>query len=693
MSSFKFEAWPTEHRKITQYFGVNPDKYAQYGLPGHDGLDIEAPKGSKVFAVAPGRIKRVQPVPDGKGYGVHVRIAHTDGYETIYAHLEKTLVRVGNRVQAGTLIGLADSTGNSTGSHLHLVLKRQGETYRNWPFNITDPTPFILPLLSWAEPAGPYTEGWVYSAAVMVLDDLAQVNSGGAHLRKEPGVDAEVIDLIPAGTLLIVTGEPEGESIPVRVPIRALDGSDVVFAPPQPEPDNPITPSDVMLAWAWEDYLDITGKYAMVGRHGVNLRSVPVRDGKLIGQVQWGYLATIVGPSINGYAPIFVYTRDVINPKPDVSVQEPSEWSGGESDEGDETEKIRGWVLTSQISIQYLTAVVGREGVNIRAAPRRNGRLLAYAPLGTTLQLLGPPTGEYVPVKVDKDDVSESEPEPEEPLPDPDPQPLGQAGIGLHASADPHISDEEITEFGVFRPSMIKVLSFHDPAALRKLAANHPDAKWIVRAFLDFGGRSLNPQRFFNDTIDDMRRTLAILKGKDVVIELHNEPNINTEGLGGSWRDGAEFATWWLRLLRLYRHVFPDYRFIYPGLSPGPDTVGKKQDHVRFLEASRGAIAEADGLAVHIYWSAYYPMKKALAVLDDTVHRFQDKPIWVTEASNNKNGTTATNKAYEYLGFWKELQIRPTVEGVTYFVASASNPDFADEVIVGRGMARIIGAR
>ena len=36
MSSFKFEAWPTEFRTVTQYFGVNPQNYSQFGLPGHD---------------------------------------------------------------------------------------------------------------------------------------------------------------------------------------------------------------------------------------------------------------------------------------------------------------------------------------------------------------------------------------------------------------------------------------------------------------------------------------------------------------------------------------------------------------------------------------------------------------------------------------------------------------------------------
>ncbi|VAW40473.1 hypothetical protein MNBD_CHLOROFLEXI01-4425, partial [hydrothermal vent metagenome] len=43
MSDFKFEVWPTEFRQINQYFGQNPQNYAQFNLPGHDGLDIMAP--------------------------------------------------------------------------------------------------------------------------------------------------------------------------------------------------------------------------------------------------------------------------------------------------------------------------------------------------------------------------------------------------------------------------------------------------------------------------------------------------------------------------------------------------------------------------------------------------------------------------------------------------------------------------
>jgi murein DD-endopeptidase MepM/ murein hydrolase activator NlpD len=127
MSSFKFQAWPTEFRSINQYFGANPQNYAQFGLPGHEGIDIMAPTGSKVFSVAPGTVKMVQADPAGHNYGKHIRIEHADGYETIYAHLQDVSVRAGQAVEAGSLLGTADNTGNSFGSHLHLTLKHRGK--------------------------------------------------------------------------------------------------------------------------------------------------------------------------------------------------------------------------------------------------------------------------------------------------------------------------------------------------------------------------------------------------------------------------------------------------------------------------------------------------------------------------------------------------------------------------------------
>jgi murein DD-endopeptidase MepM/ murein hydrolase activator NlpD len=143
--------WPTDYPKINQAFGVNPDIYRRFGLPGHEGLDIRAPLGANVYAAADGTVYMVS--VDGKQangtphvYGIHIRIQHRDGYQTIYGHLQKALAAVGQQVKAGDKIGLADSTGNSAGSSLHLTLKKQGATQSgatNFPNDIIDPTPFL----------------------------------------------------------------------------------------------------------------------------------------------------------------------------------------------------------------------------------------------------------------------------------------------------------------------------------------------------------------------------------------------------------------------------------------------------------------------------------------------------------------------------------------------------------------------
>lgn len=795
MSDFKFEAWPTEFRIINQYFGANPQNYAQFGLPGHEGIDVMAPTGSKIFAVAPGRVNLVVTNPGNHPYGIHVRIDHQDNYQTIYAHLQAVRVTQGQTVAAGDLLGLADNTGNSFGSHLHITLKQKGTTQGNWPNNIIDPTPFILPLLGFQRPAGPYTEGWVYTTGIFVVDDLAQANSGGVNLRAEPNISARLIDLVPAGTIMIVTGPSRGQYTPVQVATAALpnvetlapfqpgpapDSSDATvdgwgfrealtvmgnlvivgqfglnlratpdrngtnrglvragstvtvrgeasgeylpitvrlsdFSGPVNLPEDSPTPvsepaapqRDGFFGWAWTQNLTITQRQAISGRFGTNLRHRPLLTGQNIGLLREGAAVTIIGLASGEYTPVLARFEDVSAiPASLPPVEEPQPFPDDETTTPPPQEPIHdttpGWAFTTQITIEGGVAVAGQYGINLRDAPNRSAQNIGFVPANASMIVTGNPQGEYTPVRVD-DEVLQPPFKPGTTTttttttvpttPDPDPQPLGHARIGLHASADPDIRDAEIEEFATMRPGMIKLLSFHNPQAVEKLAAAHPDASWVVRAFLDFGGRNISPAQFLNDTISDVRRTLNFLPGRGVVVELHNEPNLTAEGLGSSWNDGASFATWWLELLDRYRQALPGMRFIYPGLSPGSAVSGIKHDHIQFIEASRTAVEAADGLGVHIYWSNVYPIARALDVLDDYISRFRFTPIWVTEASNNKAGTTPGTKGRQYLEFWQALQQRPTVQGVTYFVASASNPAFAEEVWVGRRIATVVGRR
>lgn len=117
--------------QITSNFGTRKDPFT--GKPKkHRGIDFAGKIGTELLAVAPGRV-----VSAGErvGYGTTVEIDHGLGFTTLYAHLSRILVSRGNWVRPGTVIGLAGSSGRSTGPHLHYEIR-----YKGSPF---DPTKFV----------------------------------------------------------------------------------------------------------------------------------------------------------------------------------------------------------------------------------------------------------------------------------------------------------------------------------------------------------------------------------------------------------------------------------------------------------------------------------------------------------------------------------------------------------------------
>lgn len=287
-------------------------------------------------------------------------------------------------------------------------------------------------------------------------------------------------------------------------------------------------------------------------------------------------------------------------------------------------------------------------------------------------------------------------------LQDSPPPPTGEALMGLHASADPILAPGEVQAFITAKIELVKCLSNLAPAGVSALANARPNARWIVRAFLSMAGRDISPAQFVNDTINDVQRTLNLLPGRNVWIELHNEPNLVAEGMGSSWAGGTEFQLWFIDVLSRYRAALPGAKFLYPGLSPGGTVPGVRQDSMQFLSQSKEAVRRADGFGAHVYWAFNFPMSAALQMLDNMLIFLRDngmgnKPVYVTEASNNKGHTSPEQKGAQYVTFWQELRVRPATKGVTYFVASANHPDFQEEVWVingvSRGIAEVVGAR
>lgn len=115
----------------------------------HEGIDIRAVDSSwnPVIIIAPasGAIEKTRVVDPGSGYGKYVLINHGNGFKTWLAHLSEVAVNVGQVVQIGDVIGLAGTTGNSTGVHLHLTLQWIGNGLSGYVIpDVVDPTGFIV---------------------------------------------------------------------------------------------------------------------------------------------------------------------------------------------------------------------------------------------------------------------------------------------------------------------------------------------------------------------------------------------------------------------------------------------------------------------------------------------------------------------------------------------------------------------
>ena len=96
----------------------------------HQGQDITVPSGAPIFSPADGVVKRAYYIG---GFGNHIKLEHSSGYSTTFAHLSKIFVRHGQKIKRGTIIGETGNTGRSTAPHLHYEVH-----YRGTPKNPLD---------------------------------------------------------------------------------------------------------------------------------------------------------------------------------------------------------------------------------------------------------------------------------------------------------------------------------------------------------------------------------------------------------------------------------------------------------------------------------------------------------------------------------------------------------------------------
>jgi len=115
--------YPVMGPRMSSDFGLrkHPIKKARRH---HDGIDLAAPVGAPIRAIADGQVMYADP---HGGYGKYIVVRHLNGITSHYGHCDTMEVIPGHTVTAGQIIGTVGNSGASTGPHLHFEIRRDGE--------------------------------------------------------------------------------------------------------------------------------------------------------------------------------------------------------------------------------------------------------------------------------------------------------------------------------------------------------------------------------------------------------------------------------------------------------------------------------------------------------------------------------------------------------------------------------------
>mgnify|MGYP001257743441 FL=1 len=105
----------------------------------HYGMDFSAKTGTEIYSTGDGIVSKVK--RSKRGYGNYVKINHGFGYETLYAHMSKYIVKKGQKVKRGEIIGFVGNSGISTAPHLHYEVRKDNKKINPVNFYYNDLSP------------------------------------------------------------------------------------------------------------------------------------------------------------------------------------------------------------------------------------------------------------------------------------------------------------------------------------------------------------------------------------------------------------------------------------------------------------------------------------------------------------------------------------------------------------------------
>jgi hypothetical protein len=234
--------------------------------------------------------------------------------------------------------------------------------------------------------------------------------------------------------------------------------------------------------------------------------------------------------------------------------------------------------------------------------------------------------------------------------------PFTAAQRGVHASAGGWSPAPQDKQLDLVRSNKIEValIVTYEPAQAQQTLSRFRGAgikQFIFRAASHQMPTS-NPGAFVEKTKAVLSEYASVLGStRNMMIAVHNEPNLIPEGWVTAWHNGAEFAAWFKAVAAAYRTLFAGAKIGFPALSPGGSVTNLRTDEAQFIREAASAINDADWIGVHYYWQK--PDGSDIAPpINNWKTWFGTKPLVATEVGpTDQNVITAPAMKLAYQRF------------------------------------------
>jgi len=232
----------------------------------------------------------------------------------------------------------------------------------------------------------------------------------------------------------------------------------------------------------------------------------------------------------------------------------------------------------------------------------------------------------------------------------------------------PDLQPAEVAGLRAINPTMFIMARLFSAQLNRPQGGGTPEGtgRWFANEVADSGDGNNPMNRAYNSGLR--------------YFEVHNEPNLTIEGVGANWRDGAEFARFFNTVVDALKPRYPEAKFGFPGLSPGPTFNVRPIDMWTFLDQAGAAIQRADFMCTHSYWGGDGTgFDVATRELRKFCDRYPGKLVFCTEFSNNSPNVSREQKAEEYARFYTGCRDLPSNLGGLFAYALSWRDDHNSE--------------